>query len=218
MAKISALSALTGANAASGDLITLVDISDTTFAASGTNKKMTLDELRAYLALGAGLPLVKSLASDAASNSTTTAAKITSLDLAVGVGNWAFQYFIRYQAAAATTGVKFSVNHTGTLTAFMANMRWVDVSNVATAAATSAPTQAGNTNNVIQGVSARAKSTAAGMGPTLSVDTLNADMLMIIEGLLVCTVAGNIELYHASEVAAASTVKAGTSLIITKTG
>ncbi len=36
--------------------------------------------------------------------------------------------------------------------------------------------------------------------------------------IMLLQVAGDIQLYHASEVAAASTVKAGTSLILTKTG
>jgi hypothetical protein len=45
--KISQLNALTGANTASGDLLTIVDINDTTMGASGTNKKMTLTEFQA---------------------------------------------------------------------------------------------------------------------------------------------------------------------------
>ena len=45
--KISQLNSLTGANTASGDLVTIVDISDTTMGASGTNKKMTLTEFQA---------------------------------------------------------------------------------------------------------------------------------------------------------------------------
>jgi hypothetical protein len=45
--KISQLTSLTGANTASGDLVTIVDISDITMGASGTNKKMTLAEFQA---------------------------------------------------------------------------------------------------------------------------------------------------------------------------
>jgi len=45
--KISQLNSLTGANTASGDLLTIVDINDTTMGASGTNKKMTLTEFQA---------------------------------------------------------------------------------------------------------------------------------------------------------------------------
>jgi hypothetical protein len=44
--KITGHTALTAANAAVGDLIEIVDISDPTDAASGTNKKMTVTELR----------------------------------------------------------------------------------------------------------------------------------------------------------------------------
>ena len=47
--KISALTALTGANVADGDLFPVVDVSDTSMAASGTNKKMTRVELRTAL-------------------------------------------------------------------------------------------------------------------------------------------------------------------------
>lgn len=61
----------------------------------------------------------------------------------------------------------------------------------------------------------RAKGTA-GRGTTLSVDTINVDMLMIIEGTFVCTVTGDLELWHGSETAASTTVKAGSSLILQK--
>lgn len=49
--KISALTALTGATIATGDLFVVVDVSDTTMAASGTDKRITLAELE--LAFGA---------------------------------------------------------------------------------------------------------------------------------------------------------------------
>lgn len=179
---------------------------------AGTTKKVTVAQLKTLL----GGVTCLALASNASANSTTTAAKIGGLDLTVGVGTWFFQYIIRYQAGATTTGVKFSVNHTGTLTAFVANMRYASTGG---AAATAAATQAGNTatGNIHESFSARAKSTAAGMGPTVSVDSANSDMLVIVEGLMIVTVSGTIELYHASEVAAATTVMAGSSLILHQT-
>lgn len=183
---------------------------------AGTSKKATAAQLGTYLQT-IGMPLVVALASDATANSTTTAAEITSMQAtAVGAGTYVFQYFIRYQAAAITTGVKFSINHTGTVTAMVYNMSYVDA---AATASTGAPSQAANasTAQVYGAYSARAKSATASVGPTLSVDTLNADMLMIIEGMMIVTVSGDLELWHASEVAAASTVKAGTSLILTRT-
>jgi hypothetical protein len=158
----------------------------------------------------------KALTADFA-NSTVTASKVTNLDIGVGPGRYIFEYYLRYQTAAATTGVKLSVNHTGTVGAIPYQTRHIN----AAATITNAPSQNENltTAGAMQGHSARAKSTAAGLGPTLSVDTLNADMLMIVEGILVVTVAGNLELYWASEVAAsAATLKDGTSLRLTKTG
>lgn len=47
--KITDLTALTGADSASTDIAVVVDVSDTSAAASGTNKKMTLAELAAGL-------------------------------------------------------------------------------------------------------------------------------------------------------------------------
>lgn len=44
--EISSLGAITGANTADGDLFELVDVSDTTLAPSGTNKRITRAELR----------------------------------------------------------------------------------------------------------------------------------------------------------------------------
>lgn len=52
MTRISALGAL-GAAPASGDLVAVVDVSDTTQAASGTTKRVTIAELLASLVVGA---------------------------------------------------------------------------------------------------------------------------------------------------------------------
>ena len=47
--KITELAALTAANAAVGDLCEVVDVSDTSMAATGTNKKLSLAELNTYV-------------------------------------------------------------------------------------------------------------------------------------------------------------------------
>lgn len=172
----------------------------------GTTKKVTALIMKAYFS---GLT---ALNADYASNSTVTPAKITNLDRATGTGTFDFEYRIRYQAGATTTGIRFSVNHTGTVTFFLANVRWVDAS---ATASTAAPSQAGvgAAGQCLGAFSARAVSTA-GWSTTISVDSANADMLMIIEGKVLVTVTGNLELWHGSEVAAATTVKAGSSLFL----
>lgn len=156
---------------------------------------------------------VVALGADATANSTTTIAFVPGLDQTCEIGTFVFEYFIRYQAAAATTGVKFSVDHTGTVASIIWNMRYVDVS---ATAATAVPDQDNNlaTAAVMAAFAARADNVT--LGPTLSVDTLNADMLMLIEGLVVVTAGGTLRLGHASEVAAASTVKLGSTARLLK--
>lgn len=148
------------------------------------------------------------------SNSTTTPTEVAGLTRALGVGNYMFIYAIAYQAAATTTGVRFDVNFTGTVTRFVWWQRWVDVSATAATAAADQD-EILSTGAVMGAFASRAKGTA-GRGTTLSVDTANADMLMIIEGVMTVTVAGEIELWHGSEVAAASSVMPGSMLVILK--
>ena len=149
------------------------------------------------------------------SNSTTTPTEVTGLSVTTGVGTFVFKYHILYQSAAATTGVRFDMNHTGTVTSFVWFQRWSDLS---ATASTAVPDQdnIGAAGHVTGSFASRAKGTA-GRGTTLSVDTAAGDMLMIIEGLCIVTVTGDLELWHGSEVAAQSTVRAGSSLVLIKT-
>lgn len=150
------------------------------------------------------------------SNSTTTLTELTGMSLTTGTGTFFFRYMVLYQAAATTTGVRFSVNHTGTVSFFVAN--WHVVDNTATASTAAADQDAvASTAQVYSAYAARAKATT-GWGTTISVDTANSDMLAVVEGLCGVTADGDIELWHGSEVAAASTVKAGSSLVLIRTG
>lgn len=153
----------------------------------------------------------KRLAADQ-SNSTTTATEVTGLTLALPVGTYRFRYNLVYQGAATTTGVKFSCNFDGTTT------RFVYFIYTATALATGADgnndqTIATAAGGIFQVMADRAGS-VAGLGANLTEDTANADMLAIIEGTAVVTVTGNLELWHASEVAAQSSVMAGSNVTV----
>lgn len=153
------------------------------------------------------------------SNSTTTPTELTGMSLTTGVGTFKFDYDIVYQSSVTTTGVKFSVNHTGTVSLFVANLHMATADTTATATQTGVADQdvIAVTTHLYQVLAARAKSNA-GWGVTAGVDTANADMFARIEGLMVVTVDGDIELWHGSETAAATTVKAGTSLELIRTG
>jgi hypothetical protein len=163
----------------------------------------------------ASLNYTRALSADQTTSSVTLS-KVTNLDVvSVPVGVYRFKYMVRYQSALTTTGIRFSVNFTGTTPFFNALVRWSDVS---AAASTGAPDQDQvlATGAVIGAFAARTKS-VSGWGTTISVDTANADMLTIIEGHFEATVAGDLQLFHGSEVAGGvSVVKAGTNLILTR--
>lgn len=156
----------------------------------------------------------KVLASDDA-NSTVTADKVTGLDFPLTAGVYLFEYYIIYQSAATTTGAKFGVNYTGTNGSLLYNR--YDATALATAADGNHDQDILTTTGGLFNVwAARAKSTTAPM-ISAGVDTANADMLTRIDGIIVVTGAGNLELYSASEVAASAvTVKANSALRLTK--
>lgn len=91
--KITDLTALTGANSASTDLAVVVDVSDSTMAASGTDKKMTLAELAAGLATHGALATDAELAAHEADTTsvhgitdTSTLYRSGGTDVAVADG------------------------------------------------------------------------------------------------------------------------------------
>lgn len=148
------------------------------------------------------------------SNSTVTAAKVTGLDLACGPGTWIFEYFLRFQSATATVGPKLSVNHSGTVTSFMATETFLTTGTTDSTGVMDQDVTAAAT--VVAGMAQRAKGNAATMIAVAGVDTINSDVLIQISGLLVCTVGGNMELYHASETATATSIMLDSVLRLTK--
>jgi len=100
------------------------------FDQNGTDYELHKETLRAgesleyvegigFFVLQARTPdiITKKLAADQ-SNSTATTTEVTGLTQAVGVGSYLFDYRVIYQSGATTSGVKWSVNHTGTVTIF----------------------------------------------------------------------------------------------------
>lgn len=178
----------------------------------GTTNFLRADGTWAAPPGGGSGPTYQALSSDAATNSTVNFATVMTTVLATGT--YVARYYIRYQAALTTTGVKFQLSSSGGLVvSAVPHTTWYQTTGGA--AATAAADQATTTTaQMIEGWSGRALNTA--LGPSLSVDTANADQLQVLEALIVVTTGGSLLLQHASEVAAASTVKAGTALILHK--
>ena len=163
---------------------------------------------------GAGPVTAYHLAADHAISSTTATEVMQAPTLAAGT--YVFEWFIVGQSATTTVGLKFGVNYTGTATTFVARL---EQGTTGAAAATGVVdgTIATLTGNVLEHSSAITETTAApNLGPTTGVSTVNENALYTIRGVMVVTNGGDLELWHGSETATSTTVKAGTSLILTK--
>lgn len=150
------------------------------------------------------------LSANATANSTTTNAVVMTTT-AVPAGTYWFRYDIIVQAGATTTAVKFAVNALGTVTRILYHL-FFPSSGVT--ASTGVAAQAANTTTgqVWAHESARANNTT--LGPMTDLDAANSDVHMVIEGILVTTTSGDLQLLHGSEVAASSQVMAGTMLYL----
>jgi hypothetical protein len=109
--KISALTALTGANVADGDLLVAVDVSDTTMAASGTDKKVAISDLVAALQAARNLPVHVHRTSDFASTDNVNLADVTNMAFSMlASATYAIEYNIFTVSAATTTGLVLGLN------------------------------------------------------------------------------------------------------------
>lgn len=160
--------------------------------------------------------LVAALASDQADITGTGLVEITGLTKTVGVGTWRFSFAMIYQTTATTTGVEFVVDHTGTDTAFVSNARFGSTGG---AAATGIADQVGvGTAAGIMEVKTQ-RTAGSRPGVTIGVDTINANCLMIVEGVIRVSVSGDLKILMAAELAGlVCRAKAGSCVTIVKCG
>jgi len=155
----------------------------------------------------------QNLTSDATSVTSTLAAKMTTTG--VRPGTWKFKYTIIYQSSSTTVGVQFGINHTGTTGEFAARRDYISVGqaasggiadgNTAVAAAALVEGKAGNAINAVIG------------STTTGVSVANEDIIEVIEGIVVVTATGSLELLMAREAAAGTiTIKADSCLELMK--
>jgi len=205
--KISALTAATGAAVAN----------ELAINEAGASKKISITQLVTLLRT-LGMPRVFRLAADHAISSTT-ATEVTDLGpVTLEAGTYMFQYMLIVQSATTTVGPMVGINFTGTaaVKAFRAN--WADGSTVLTAYTANMDDQGVKGLGVISGMASRAYTTTApDLGTTTGVTVVNVDILMVVEGILIVTASGDLELWHSSETATSTTVKADSSLSVIRT-
>ena len=209
--KISALSAATVAAVAN----------ELAINEAGVSKKISVTQLVTLLQT-LGMPRVKLLGSQH-SISSTTATKVTGLDMTLEAGTYTFQYFIIEQSATVTVAPLYAINFTGTVTTQKWWFQYADLSSTLLAAIGTAAHDVTTSTLGFQMAQANDDfgTTVPDMHPfatTNAVQTINTDILVMITGLLEVTVSGNLELYHGSETSTATSVEVGSSLVVIRTG
>ena len=192
---------------------------------AGTSKKMTLAQIIASTtgvlitgnsgtanALAAPSITRQILSSNATANSTTTIATVMTTST-LAAGTYLYRYEVICQSAATTTSVKFSVDATGTVTKHITRLL---VPSAGVTAATGVANSVANATTYQVYGWAGTVTDAGILGPGTDVTTANQDVWYVMEGILVTSTSGNLLLGHASEVAFASTVQAGTMLTLTR--
>jgi hypothetical protein len=207
--KISDMTDLT--TLASGDEVPVADASDLT-----ANKSFTLATLTTYLQT-LGMPRVKRLDSQH-SIASTTGTKVTGLDLALEAGTYTFKYTLMVRSAATADGPQLGINFTGTASTQFFWWRFPDATTALTAEVHIQDNIGVKTFGYVSGMAHNAFSTTSpNMGTTVGVTATGVNLPVIIEGLIIVTATGNIELWEAAESTNAATVEIGSSLVVVRT-
>ena len=147
-------------------------------------------------------------------NSTLTGAVVTGLTQAgIATGTYLFKYWVVYRSAATTTGLEMWVNFTGTVSRLVST--WYTLTTGGAAATGVADQATTATAQMMEGKGQRANNVAS--GPMQGVDTAAADQFAVVEGVIIVTAVGDIQLLFRTEVSgSAVTMMEGTSLTLTK--
>src|SRR6476661_3548076 len=176
----------------------------------GSSVKITPAQVLAFMKTN-GAPRVWALGSDHAI-SATAATEVTGLGPAtLEAGTYIFNFYIIAQSATTSVGIMLGINFTGTAAVRAFKTRAATTGTTAISGvvddtgATSGQTEESVASNTYS-------TTAPNMGFTGGVATANANVLLVVEGVLVVTASGDLELWHGSETATSTTVKAGSAL------
>jgi len=183
---------------------------------AGASKKVTAAQIEAFLET-LGFPRVKRLSTQH-SISSVTGTEVTDLTMALEIGTYVFDYTLIVRSATATVGPMVGVNFDGTAAVKTMIAWWADASGSLLAETHNMDDQGVLGTGFISGMANKAYSTSSpNMGTTVGVATTASDTPMFIHGILIVTAAGNLELWHSSETATATSIEVGSSLVVVRT-
>ena len=185
---------------------------------AGTSKKISITQLVTLLQT-LGMPRIRQLTGQH-SVSSATGTKVTGLDITLEPGTYTYTYSLLVQQAASTSdGPQFGINFsTGTAAVKAHGVRWWDATSAITAQTFIIDNIGVKGFGYLDGVVSNAYTTTApDMGTTVGVTATGTNLYIILEGIIVVTVQGNLELWRAAEGANASTTEVGSSLVVIRT-
>jgi len=149
--------------------------------------------------------------------SSVTGTKVTGLDQTLEAGTFCYKYWLLVRSSTGADGPMLGVNFTGTGSPRQ-HFRFADATTVITAEVHSMDDQGIKGAGFISGMASSAKTTTSpDMGTTVGVASTATDILCFIEGMIIVTVSGNLELWHSSESTNATSVEVGSSLVVVRT-
>jgi hypothetical protein len=209
--KISALTAASAATAAQE-----LPIND-----GGVSKKLTVDQLRDYYASiisgnsGNANPAdppnwtYQVLSTNATAATGTAMVTIMSTLALATTGIYTFRYDLAVQSATTGNSFRFNLNYS----AAQSRILWrLYFPSAGVTAATGAVDQEGNATTGFVYGHFPTRTNNQTLGPQTGVDTANADIHLVIEGMLTATASGNLILSAASQTTGNTQIMAGSIL------
>jgi hypothetical protein len=208
MADDSKISALTAVSAVAGTNEFVIN-------EAGTSKKVSMTQLSAFMrTLQVGHRTVARLTADH-SNATTTGTEVTDLSITLTAGTYLFNYFLICQTSLAATGIGLGINYTGTATRLSFTRRSVSggTGTIDGNMQSAINTLAGN---MTHGYAATAETTTAPNTLNTGAQNVNIDCMVYIEGIIVVSDGGDLELWHSSEDANATRVEQESCVVVVR--
>lgn len=181
----------------------------------GASKRTNLDQILTYLQ-SKGLPVVRRLDTQH-NNSSTTGTEVTELSVTLVAGTYTFTYYLITQAGDTAVGQRFGINYTGTVTRLGYFLRYCDTGTSATTGIADDDSPSGAESIMACFVGRTESTTSPDLGALTNHATATTDTPMIIEGLIVVSDGGDLELWHSPDAAVQTSIMVGSSLVLVRT-
>jgi hypothetical protein len=141
---------------------------------------------------------------------SATATEVTGLQITLVAGTYKFRYSLIVQSTATTVGFMFALNYTGTVTKLVALIKWPDGGTTAATGTVTTESNDGLGRVVAQNMTRTEATTTGNLNTgTGGVLAANVNLYLEIEGIVIVSDGGDLELWHGSEVATQTSVEVG---------